>query len=140
MSSFTTPLVVTPLPDGKYWRLLEEFDYHVGSKDSDVFVHVPKGFVTDFASIPRFLWFLPPWAKYNKAPVLHDCLYRTKKLMGQTISRKRADSIFLEAMLVDFRCHKAIGVFIAYLEYFGVRCFAWLAWKDVDSWQAAENR
>lgn len=47
--------------------------------------------------------------------------------MGEPITRKKADDVFLEAMLIDFRHHKS-GKFIAYLEYWGVRRFAWLAW------------
>ena len=41
--------MVTPLPDGKNWRLVSDLQFtdDVGIKHS-----VPKGFVTDFASIP----------------------------------------------------------------------------------------
>jgi hypothetical protein len=125
MSSFTSPLVVTPLQDGRNWRLLEEFDYHIGAEDSPVFVHVPAGFETDFASIPRSLEpLLAPWAKYNKAPIVHDLLYRTHR-----VTRRRADAIFLEAMRIDLRCHKT-GRLVARVEWLAVRLFGWLAWHD----------
>ena len=87
----------------------------------------PRHFVTDFASIPRFFWFLPDWGTYNKAPVIHDVLYSSKKIMDKPITRKQADDIFLEAMLIDFRNHKQ-GKLVAYLEYLAVRIFGWLAW------------
>ena len=128
MSSFTIPLVVSPLPDGRNWVLRKSFSYHVGSKFSRFYIKVPKGFETDFASIPKFLFFLPLWAKYNKAPVLHDWLYHSKQVMGESISRKYADDIFLEAMLIEWRNRKS-RYFIAQIEYWAVRLCAWVAWK-----------
>jgi hypothetical protein len=61
MSSFTTRLELSPLDDGRRWELLAPFEYHVGCEGSGIVIVVPAGFVTDFASIPRFLWaILPP--------------------------------------------------------------------------------
>ena len=129
MSSFITPLVVSPTFDGRHWRLVKSFSYRVGKPYSGVFVRVPKEFITDFASIPRFLWFLPYWAKFNKSPVVHDRLYDTHKVMGKKISRKRADKIFLEAMLNEWRFHRSRYI-IAYLEYLAVRVFGGLTWGN----------
>lgn len=57
-------------------------------------VTVPKGFVTDFASIPRAFWSaLRPDGEYAYAAVIHDYLYWT-----QTRSRDEADGIFKMAM------------------------------------------
>ncbi len=57
-------------------------------------ITVPAGFVTDFASVPRFLWFIfPPMGTYNPATVLHDYLC---KMEGYP--RFMADAIFREAM------------------------------------------
>lgn len=122
MSSFTTKLVVEPL-DGKFWRLVEPFYYRIGSDTSNQVIYVDAGFITDFASIPKFLWFLPYWAKYSKAAILHDWLYHAKQIMDEPCSRKRADDIFLEAMLIEFRLHKMLGGIIAYSEYVAVRIF-----------------
>jgi len=39
-------------------------------------VEVPKGFVTDFASIPRVFWsLLPPDGEYTYPAIIHDYLY-----------------------------------------------------------------
>jgi len=78
------------------WALLEPLEF----KDKTGKVHtVPVGFTTDFASVPR----LPiAYAVYGnrgqsvRAAVLHDYYCRTK-----IIPRKRADKLFLEAMLDD---------------------------------------
>jgi Protein of unknown function (DUF1353) len=57
-------------------------------------VTVPKGFVTDFASIPRPFWSaLRPDGEYAYAAVVHDYLYWT-----QTRSREEADQILKMAM------------------------------------------
>jgi hypothetical protein len=131
MSSFTSELMVSPMMDGKFWKLLRPFSYRIGSRYSNQIIKVPIGTLTDFASIPPIFWFLPSWAKFSKASVLHDLLYREQKIMGEAISRKEADDIFLEAMLIDFSCHK-VGGFVAYLEYTAVRVFALKAWRNYE--------
>lgn len=120
MSSFTTPLVVTPMPDGRRWRLLRSFTYHVGSKYSGDVVTVPVGFVTDFASIPWVIWsWLPSWGKYGKAAVIHDYIYQT-----HCRTRDEADRIFYEAMLVS-----GTKPWKARLMYSAVSITGWLAWR-----------
>ncbi len=70
MSSFTTPLEVSTLSDGKNWQLTKKFKYHIGSKFSRHIISVPRGFVTDFASSPSQVWWIiPPWGKYGKAVI-----------------------------------------------------------------------
>ena len=119
MSSFTSPLIVTIMPDGRRGKLFRSFIYHIGSKYSSNFITVPAGFVTDFASSPFFVWsFIPPWGRYSKAAVVHDYIYQTK-----CRTRKEADDIFYEAMLV-------LGVpeWKAKLMYSGVRIFGLIPW------------
>ena len=119
MSSFTSDLIVTPMADGRKWKLFKEFSYHLGSEYSNDYIHVPSGFITDFASVPWFLWaFLPSWGKYGKSAVLHDYIYQT-----HCKTRREADSIFYEAMLVSGTKH-----WKARLMYYGVRIFGFLSW------------
>jgi len=55
---------------------------------------IPAGFVTDFASVPRWLWWIvPPWGRYFPAAVVHDWLYSI-----QDRPRENADKIFLLIM------------------------------------------
>jgi len=130
MSSFTSLLVVSPMPDGRNWKLFRPFTYHIGSKYSRRFIRVAAGFITDFASIPKFIfWLLPWWAKFSKPSVLHDWLYRVKAIIGELITRKEADDIFYEAMLICFRHHK-LGPAVAFIEYWAVRIFGWVAWHE----------
>ena len=128
MSSFTSPLIVELTSSGRNWKVARRFTYRIGKKHSRTFVSIPTGFPTDFASIPKFIfWLLPWWAKFNKPSPLHDYLYRNKMIMGKPITQKKADDVFLEAMLIDFRHHKS-GRFVAYTEYLAVRVFGHLAW------------
>ena len=93
--------------------LTEDFEYQVGK----LLIRVPKGFVTDFASIPFFLWaILPPRGKYDEGAVVHDFLYSSKNCIG--INRKLADKIFKHIM-------KECGVNCFYRNalYLGVRKF-----------------
>jgi len=87
-----------------YWRCTG-FSYYVGKKEDNVWVHVPRGYLSDGASIPSFLWpFLPPWGRYGQAVVLHDFLCEHLEVVdngtARSISRKEADDIFDEAMKV----------------------------------------
>ena len=119
MSSFTTPLIITIMPDGRRGKLFHQFTYHIGSRYSQDKITVPVGFVTDFASSPFFVWsFIPPWGRYSKAAVIHDYIYQTK-----IRTRKEADGIFLEAMLV-----LKVPKWKANLMYHGVRAFGWIPW------------
>ena len=129
-SSFKTPLIVSPMPDGRNWRLFKSFIYHISSKYSQDCVTVPEGFITDFASIPWLFWtFLPYWGKYGKAAVVHDYLYQThvfdtSEFTCDVLDRKRADDIFYEAMLVG-----GTKPWKAKIMYKAVRLFGWLAWR-----------
>ena len=118
MSQFTTELKVDQL-DEKYWILTEGFEYHVGSYPSKEIIVVPKGFVTDFASIPKvFHPIIKPRGRHGKAAVIHDYCYATA-----CYSKLRSDVIFLEGMKVlDVEVWKRQVMFDA------VVMFGWWAW------------
>lgn len=81
---------------GKFWRLEEEFVYHVGSEDSEDVIVVPIGYVTDFASIPQpFRGIYPKAGPWGPAAIVHDWLCDTR-----TRSSKETHLIFREAMEV----------------------------------------
>ena len=122
MSEFLSPLIVEHL-DGRNWRVVEDFTYVVGSRKLGVWkVEIPAGFETDFASVPRALWWLfPPAGKWGKSAVVHDRLYRTG-----WASRAVADAIFLEAMHVlgVGRCKRLVM-------YFAVRLCGGPSYKQI---------
>ena len=106
------------------WEVAREFRYYVGVENSDEVIRVPLGFITDFASVPRFAWFIiPPDGKYTQAAVLHDFLVKTKQY-----SRDKTNKIFLEAMEV-------LGVpkWKRLLMYWSVQAWTWLFWDKYAS-------
>jgi hypothetical protein len=81
--------------EGTYWVLTEPMRYELGT--SGEFIVVPRGFVTDFASIPQALhWIYRPTGRYSMAAVVHDYLY-----WRQPCEKRQADRILLLAMLQD---------------------------------------
>ena len=112
MSVFTTPLQVRHHDDNT-WTLVAPFSYDVGCEGSGETISVPAGFRTDFASVPRALWWLyNPTGRWGKAAVIHDWLYHNAGLpivVGRNVyrqprsviyTRREADRIFLEGMRV----------------------------------------
>jgi hypothetical protein len=92
VGTFTDPLYLKYL-DGTDWEVDRTFTYVT---DDGRTILVPAGFVTDFASIPRFFWrLLPPTGRYGKAAVIHDFLYRTPTA---PFTRAEADQVFADAM------------------------------------------
>ena len=76
-----TKLLVKDLMNGKFEYLIK----------------VPKGFVTDYASIPKLLrGIVLPYGKHSGASVVHDWLYSSN--CNLDISREKADKIFLEIL------------------------------------------
>jgi len=85
--------VLKPFADNQQWMLVEDLVYVLGQ--TKVTVTVPKGFVTDFASIPQAFWSfgLSPNGKYSRAAIVHDFLYWT-----QGCTRLESDNMLLIAM------------------------------------------
>lgn len=89
------------------WDTLPGFRYYIGSENSNEYVDVETGFLTDGATVPRFLWWLlPPIDEYSQATTLHDKLCRTYTITRVIngipttvpVTRKRIDEILREAM------------------------------------------
>lgn len=105
-----------------HWVVKKEFRYHIDG-DKNKVVIVPRGFLTDGATVPRLLWgIIPPWGKYGQAVVLHDYLCEFTGFWNynqwETIQREDADLIFKSAL-------KELGVnsLTRYLMYGAVSLF-----------------
>lgn len=114
-----TKLITEPLPDGRKSRLYQDYIREING----YCITVPKGFITDGASVPRVFWILfPPQGKYTPAAIIHDYLY--SKFNDTGINRTLADKIFLfimEELGVGFLRRKAM--------YRAVRSFGEPSWK-----------
>jgi len=120
-------LKVKPNNDGRYWILLEDLI----CQWNEFYIKIPKGFITDFASVPRIFWsFLPPVGRYIKPAVLHDYLYRYTKF-----NRKICDNIFLETMR-DMK----VPLYQRLLLYLGVRIGGWISYRKYEKQNTKKGR
>ncbi len=86
-------------------------------------ITVPRGFITDLASVPRALRALPglnPNGPSRAAGVLHDYLYCAHTLD----TREAADALFRKALR-----SLGVGPVTARVYWLGVRAGGWLYWN-----------
>lgn len=123
MSRFLTHLVIanaTGCDDGR-WRLVTALVYQ-SDVAGQTFV-VPRGFVTDLASVPRLpVVFWLTGGTSNEAAAVHDWLYTE-----QPVSRAVADKVLLEASAVT-----GVPAWRRWLMYWGVRLGGGSHWAPED--------
>lgn len=104
------------------WVVLNSFEWESPS----MHVIVPKGFVTDLASIPRPLRSLLDVNGPSRKPaVLHDWLYCSGQDANEKgVSRLQADDLFREALEA---C--VVGPLARAAYYRAVRSFGWIYWN-----------
>jgi hypothetical protein len=83
-----------------HWRVLTPFSYKI---DEESWVTIPRGYLTDGASVPRLFWnMIPPWGIYGQAAVVHDllCEYLSVVRNGKivNITRAECDRVLNQAM------------------------------------------
>jgi len=111
-------ILLEPLPADGMYALHLPVSFQVG----DRLYHIPKGFKTDGASIPRFAWFTtgtPFDPRHIRAAVIHDFMYQ-----HGAISRQLADALFREMLLED-----GVPEYLAGKMYWSLRLFGWAAWR-----------
>lgn len=117
---FLTPLIVEEL-EGKNWRLVAFFMAKV-TGDKTSFIEVPKGFKTDFASVPRLPLIYSLFGNRAQKPaVLHDYLY---SMGGSENEREIADEVFFAAMVTNEN-----PWYQRYPMYMAVRAFGGIAFN-----------
>ena len=95
--------------DGRKFRLTEPLLFRIDGGGIGLDIYVPVGYVTDLASVPRFLWpIFPPFGVYSRAAVIHDYL------LDNGHHRFLADAIFRECMnILGVPWYKRIPMFYA---------------------------
>ena len=106
------------------WRLLGDYRAEVGPGCTIV---VPKGYVTNFGTVPRSFYRLVTPAELREASIVHDWLCNEHfdgNLSDSGYSRWMADAVLYESM-------KAVGVggIRRVLVWLAVRGWAW--WKGI---------
>ena len=84
---------------------------------------IPKGFVTDGASIPKVCWYFigHPFGKYLKAALVHDYLCRQAKSYQERMVADATFFLMLHREKVRYWRRTAM--------YFAVRCAARYEWR-----------
>ena len=153
---FLNTLLMTPLADGRTWRVEAPFAYRPASGGH---ITVASGFVTDLASIPRVAWIggtlialglifdmFNAWSNAAVAlgllfvflsPYLrHDGKYTEAAVVHDwlyrthIVPRWQADGYFLEMMKL-LKC----AAWQRWIIFVNVRLFGWIAWTDDTRWR-----
>ncbi|HEX8593859.1 MAG TPA: DUF1353 domain-containing protein [Pseudomonas sp.] len=113
------PPDVRPFGDAQFWMTTQPVVYSIGSTADRIVI--PRGFVTDFASIPKPLWTLglTPYGQYSRAALIHDYLY-----WAQGCSRAQSDRLLLIAMK-----ESKVGGFDEFAVYNGVHLGGTHSWQ-----------
>lgn len=110
---------VQAFSDGINWLLREPLIYEIMTSNNAV--EVPRGFVTDFATIPwRYHWLIRSTGAYSAAAVVHDFLYWT-----QICTRGQADRLFRLAME-----ESGVSILMRNSMYLAVRFAGEHAWNE----------
>lgn len=96
------------------WMLQHSLQMRLNVESGGAWIRVPKGYVTDLASVPRLLrWLVPPDGPWREPAIIHDFL------CGQDgCSRFLADAYFREAMF-----HLGVPVWRRVSMFYAVRCY-----------------
>ena len=121
---FTTPLDLREI-GYETWKTLRETVYV-----SDRTVTVPKGFVTDLASVhPLFRSLIPQIGYWSHAAVVHDFLYHEhREGIDDSWTRKEADLLFKEMVGVKAKEYGVPNRYGHFL-YLGVRMGGPESWE-----------
>jgi hypothetical protein len=115
---FTSPLRVQEITNGQ-WVLTDDFVVTIDDKT----VSVPKGFITDFASVPRLPFAYMMFGGIGNRPaVLHDYLY---SIGGDSKAKEFADNVLYYGIMAD-----GDSKWKAKAMYTGVRLFGGKFWKS----------
>lgn len=122
--AFLNTLQVEPIPGSDFRKLLVPLVYRVSGRGehANKDIKTPRKFKTNYANIPRPLWWLfrPDAGDTRRAATLHDYLY--SKHSGFT--RAQADALFRVALKED-----GASLFKRWMLWAGVRLGGWRYWN-----------
>lgn len=124
MTTVYTPLDLRAMPGGA-WQLQKPFRVTVDALNGRQ-VSVPKGFLTDLASVPRLHFvYWSVGGRGRRAATIHDYLYQTH---ADQVSRSDADRAFYEVLTRAEPGGDGEGVAVAWAMWLGVRAGGMWAW------------
>ena len=103
--------------DRKNWALDQKMVWQGNPKHGGDIITIPRGFITDFASIPKiFHSWMGPMGIYMRAAILHDWLLRLLRMGMSKVSARDIDGIFRKVCQDE-----GVNVFLARQLWVGVR-------------------
>lgn len=109
------------------WEVVEDWIFSIDGER----YKIPKGFVFDGASIPKYFWnWLSPIGVLLMPGLIHDYLYANEALMkvhgshGHKKTQKECDEIFRDSAIAINGFH-----IINHIAYYALRLFGWVAWR-----------
>lgn len=105
----------------KYWKIQQPITVTLSTGD---IVNIPKGFVYDMSTVPKWLWSLVrPFNDGLFGYLVHDALY-VQRVPGMTRAQCDKEMLFWTNITNENK-------FDNYLRYYVVRAFGWLWWKKL---------
>lgn len=101
------------------YELLSKMKVLLKFKTGEEFIFViPKGFVTDFASIPRLLWSMyPPDGKHRGGAIPHDMGYAIKAY------KRLMDEMFKQLLRSEKVDDSVVNIFFSAVNWFGFSAY-----------------
>ncbi len=115
----SSPPALVPFADMDVWYLSSDMQWTLPAGARTIVV--PRGFSTDFASVPQSFWlWMPPTGRYGLPAMVHDWLY-----WDQTLLRSQADDIF-DGALADLD----VSRWRRFILFRAVRWFGGKYWRE----------
>lgn len=109
------------------YQLLKELKIQLSNND---IIIIPKGFIWDLSSTPRFLWWLlPPDGDFDLAYLLHDYLWIEKKSHNYT-RKFTDDEMYKWTKKINGTNKVSLRNIDNFVRYWAVRIFGSLVWKS----------
>jgi hypothetical protein len=105
------------------YRLLNDLEIHLSNGDT---ITIPRGYVWDLSSVPRFLWFaFAPDGDFQIAALIHDYLYEHKLYTRYFADRE----MFIWSIIVNGTRGVSFRNFDNLARFYAVRLFGWYVWN-----------
>ncbi len=105
----------------KYWKIQQPITVELSNGE---LINIPKGFVYDMSTVPKFLWsFVRPFNDGLFGYLVHDVLY-VQRAHGMTRAQSDKEMLFWTSITNKNK-------FDNYLRYYIVRLLGWLWWYKI---------
>lgn len=130
--------IYTVTNNGREYKVTQDYYYRY----KDEWLIVPKGFITDFASIPRVFWNIyPPTGIYMPAALLHDFHYACELKSPLPYAKDMDTRYWCDCLFYDVMKDCGCNWFTRTVMYRAVRDWGWIVWNSSGhSEQALETR